>query len=1017
MVNKYLKDLFPNLAKKINNAIDAVVDTAIAGVNALADGLIAGIEALADALSAVLDKILATFQEGLKAAVAIAGAVLTGDFVEALKIAIQAGCNIAGIDSKPIFDFFEKAAQNLISILKNPVGFFGNIVEAVGGGISNFAANIKKHLINGLIGWLTGALSEVQITLPDKFDFKGIFSLVMQILGLTYENIKAKIIKKYPPSEKVFDMMERGAELIGEGISLIKEVKEGGIGVLWKKAKESLANLKETVLSGIKDFVIFTVVKEGITWLLGLLNPAGAIAKVLKLLFDFVMFLIERFGQIKDFVVSVYDSIVAIASGNLGPAKKAVENSLARILPVAISLLASLAGLGGIGKTVQKIIKKVSDPVQKMLDKIIDAVIKFVKKLLSRGGRSSKKGRQDDNANANQNDNPEDNANARVDEELGESLNFRDSKENHRLWIRKSGSRNFDIMMASNDPGPLDNKIKVWQRDERVKAEKQGLLSDIIELYGSLEAKAQKELNEQIRAKLDNEVTRREAQEAEEAEEATITAEERLIRKIKELLDFLGEDFNYEMIHEKALSDSGDREILIGNGNYIRGFPSRRFTQADLNGINYVGYSTGDHTTGAMSPGRAAKEGDRAETFAEKFGFGNWTNDHQPLSSLASHGYRGTYRFYPHSESSSNRQGSVARKYVDSFKKQVSDQANWAQHVKGEWFWKPGGREIDKNSIDCPKTLTLLKGIRNIDLECGEQQAGQKAQLLESGLKGKYSAGVEYKNSRDTNGEIKNEIRKILESNEQSYNESNYKVSKQENVMNITVKDENYTIVLDITNNTVEELKALLEPYAVQGVSKTDESVIKNHDLVKKDSNVSLLKGDLSTQPALHVKDKNLKLYYNLTAEYAHDLVFKGMGSSKTKYLKGHRSFVPGHPTDNFSADEQRRVDRIGAQTGDHSTNVKHSGRRYLNHKDHGSTEDKNCARSAANCTEHWTIDHQPILTLSKHGYQGVFRFYPHSKKSSNHQGGLAKTYKNAMFRLVQKDNWAQGLQGTMYWE
>ena len=377
-VNKYLGDKFPGIAKAINGAIDSVVDVAIQGVNIVADAAIAGVEALAKGLTAALDKILSVMQTAMKAAVQIAGAVLTGDFAGALKIAIQAACDIAGIDSKPIFDFFDRAGQQIMKILKEPGVFFNNLMKAVGGGVRGFAKNIRQHLVSGLIGWLTGALSEVEITLPEKFDVKGIFDLVMQILGLTTANIKARVIKRYPPAEKIFDVIEKG-------IAIILKIKNEGPVALWEEAKKSLGNLKKMVLSGIRSFVITTVVKEAITWLLGLLNPAGALIKILKLLFDFVMFLVQRFQQIKDFVLSAYNSIAAIASGQLGNAMKAVEGALAKSLPVVISLLASLAGLGGIGKTVKNIIKKISAPVNKVLDKVIDRVVTFAKKWYKKG--------------------------------------------------------------------------------------------------------------------------------------------------------------------------------------------------------------------------------------------------------------------------------------------------------------------------------------------------------------------------------------------------------------------------------------------------------------------------------------------------------------------------------------------------------------------------------------------------------------------------------------------------------
>jgi hypothetical protein len=384
MVDAYLKDRFPNLAKRINDGIDAVVDTAIEGVNFVADAAIAGIEALASALSKALDKILQVFQTALKAAVQIAGAVITGDFAEALRIAIQAACDIAGIDSKPIFDFIDRAAAQVMKILKAPGKFFNNLISAVGGGVRNFAKNIRKHLVTGLIGWLTGALSEAAITLPEKFDARGIFSLVMQILGLTYANIKAKVIKRLPAAAKVFSAVEQGFEIVR------RLVTEGPV-ALWEMVKQSLANLKEIVLSGIRNFVITTVIKEAITWLLGLLNPAAAIVKVVKLLFDFVMFLVERFQQIKDFVLSVYNSIAAIAAGALNKATQAVEEALGRSLPVVISLLASLAGLGGIGKTVKNIIAQVSRPVKRLVNALVDRIVKFAKKLLAKGKAAAKK--------------------------------------------------------------------------------------------------------------------------------------------------------------------------------------------------------------------------------------------------------------------------------------------------------------------------------------------------------------------------------------------------------------------------------------------------------------------------------------------------------------------------------------------------------------------------------------------------------------------------------------------------
>jgi len=382
-VNALLKDTFPGLARRINKAIDAVVDTAIAGVNKIADAAVAAVNAIANGLAAALDKVLSTFQTALKAAVRVAGAVLTGDLAGALRIAIEAACSIAGVDPQPVFDFMDRAAANLMRILRHPVDFFNNLVSAVGRGVRNFLGNIKQHLIQGVIGWLTGALSDTPITLPEKFDFRGIVSLALQILGLTYDNIKARVIRKYPQAERVFGVLEKSVEII-RGV-----LTEGPV-FLWRWIKQSLSDLKEKVIGGIRNMLITTVIEQGVVWVLSLLNPAGAIARVVKLLFDVVRFLIERFQQIKDFVLSVYNAVSEIAAGKLEPAAKAVEGALARSLPVVIGFMASVLGLGGLGSKVKKLIGTITKPINKVLDKIIDTVVEAAKKLFKKGKAAAK---------------------------------------------------------------------------------------------------------------------------------------------------------------------------------------------------------------------------------------------------------------------------------------------------------------------------------------------------------------------------------------------------------------------------------------------------------------------------------------------------------------------------------------------------------------------------------------------------------------------------------------------------
>ncbi|NOR11304.1 MAG: DUF4157 domain-containing protein [Desulfovibrionaceae bacterium] len=390
LVSNLIGKVFPKLARKINKGIDKVVDTAIKGVNKVAKALKKGVEALANALGKILDKILSVFQTALKAAVQIVGAVLTGDFAEAAKIAFYAACDIIGINPKTIINFMEKAGESLGRIFKSPSTFFNNVAKGVKKGINQFVAKIKQHLLNGLIAWLTGAMGDVQITLPKKFDVKGIFSLVTQILGLTYDNIRAKVVKKLgPKGEKIVSTLEKT-------FVLVKELITKGPVALWDRVKKSLSSLKDKVMEGIRNAVIEKVVKAGVVWLISMLNPASALVKAIKMLYDLVMFFVERWEQIVAFAKSIWNSVTALANGQIGVAANAVEQALARSIPVILGLLASLLGIGGIGKSVKKVIKKIRKPIDVAVDKVVDFIFKQGKKLLGKltGKKEGQKSRE-----------------------------------------------------------------------------------------------------------------------------------------------------------------------------------------------------------------------------------------------------------------------------------------------------------------------------------------------------------------------------------------------------------------------------------------------------------------------------------------------------------------------------------------------------------------------------------------------------------------------------------------------
>jgi hypothetical protein len=261
------------------------------------------------------------------------------------------------------------------------------------------------------MGWLFGTLGEAGIQLPESFDLKGIVSLVLQVLGLTYENVRAIAVKI--AGEKVVAFVE------GTVTFFTTLAKEGPAG-LWQWIQNKIAdlNLKEMVIGAIKDFVITKIITAGITWLISMLNPAAAFIKACKMIYDVIMFIVERGAQIMEFVNSVLDGIGAIVAGSLGSAANLVENSLAKVLPLAIAFLASLLGVGGIAEKIKDIIEKIRAPVTKLITAVVGPILKpmkalyakgqkFVKGLADKGKAALKKGVDKVKAKAGFGDKPE----------------------------------------------------------------------------------------------------------------------------------------------------------------------------------------------------------------------------------------------------------------------------------------------------------------------------------------------------------------------------------------------------------------------------------------------------------------------------------------------------------------------------------------------------------------------------------------------------------------------------------
>ncbi|WP_052707323.1 hypothetical protein [Streptomyces rubellomurinus] len=287
-----------------------------------------------------------------------------------------------------------KAAHAVMAILKDPIGFLGHLVSAVGAGLRNFLANIGTHLKKGLVGWLLGAMSGAGLQVPAKFDLRGILSMIASLLGLTWGAIRGRIVAKGVP--------EQAMSAVESGVPLVAKLQSEGVAGVEEEIKEQVGDLKENLLGKISSYLIPTVLMAGITWIISLLNPASAFIKACKMIIDIITFIVERGAQIIEFVNAVLDSVIAIAGGGGGGVPGLIEGALAKSIPVLIGALAAILGIGGIANKVKSFFQALSKPVMKAVDWIVGKIVKLGKAIwakLKAAGRKVKDrfgGKKDD---------------------------------------------------------------------------------------------------------------------------------------------------------------------------------------------------------------------------------------------------------------------------------------------------------------------------------------------------------------------------------------------------------------------------------------------------------------------------------------------------------------------------------------------------------------------------------------------------------------------------------------------
>jgi hypothetical protein len=305
--------------------------------------------------------------------------------VELIKKVVEILLIIMNFPFDLVSSIITNAMQAIEDIKRDPIEFFLNLLRAVKQGFQQFFDKITTHLLNGLRDWLFGQLGEAGIQPPADLSFQSILGLVMDILGITVDNILNRLALKIG-QERVARI--RGAIDRLTGIwTFIKDVVERGPVAIWEKIQEQLSNLWNMVVGFIQNWIMTQIIQKVTTKLLSMLDPTGIMAVVNSFIafFRAVQSFIEQLRAMLQIVNTFVAGVANIARGSIGQAADFLENALAQAIPVAIGFLANQVGLRGLGQRIAEMIEAARERINTAIDWLLDRAIAAGSALLEMG--------------------------------------------------------------------------------------------------------------------------------------------------------------------------------------------------------------------------------------------------------------------------------------------------------------------------------------------------------------------------------------------------------------------------------------------------------------------------------------------------------------------------------------------------------------------------------------------------------------------------------------------------------
>jgi len=296
---------------------------------------------------------------------------------------------VLGPRAQEVIKLLKKGQATFKQIMRDPKAFLNNLVDGVKLGFRQFADNAGKHLANSFMNWLLGSFKEDGVQVPKPLDIAGLFQLGLSLLGLTYDNLRAKLVKRMGKrGEAVMGALETAAGFIHTLVT--KGPKALGQELLGM-ATAQLSKLKDQVFDGLRSWLQKALLKEGVKQLASLLTPATALLASLEKAYTTVVFFLERAERFQRLLTTIVDAFADIANRVLKPAADKVEGTLGQLLTLALDFFMRLIGLKDVPKEVKAQLTKARNWIDQTIDKYLDKFIEWAIKAFNTGKKAVNK--------------------------------------------------------------------------------------------------------------------------------------------------------------------------------------------------------------------------------------------------------------------------------------------------------------------------------------------------------------------------------------------------------------------------------------------------------------------------------------------------------------------------------------------------------------------------------------------------------------------------------------------------